>query len=171
MNNGHAQSASDLDSQETWSLHDAPLPQEAISSTSTPTPTSSGGAKSSSLKPVSRRSSTNNLVMQKKTGPSNGNRISVKDNYHQLEEEFSHRYQEYLFLNSWIEQRLTVFRQLKAQLAAPNANQEQTIFKLIVEEKRLKEDRTYQEKLEKLEETCAALILIKNRLKEMIVAH
>lgn len=170
ITNGHTQSLSDLDSQETWSLHDTPLPQEA---TSTPTSTStlSVGVKSSALKPVSRRSSANNLVMQKKTRSSNGNKISIKDNYHQLEEEFSHRYQEYLFLNSWIEQRLTVFRQLKAQLAASNANQEQTIFKLIVEEKRLKEDRTYQEKLEKLEETCAALMLIKNRLKEMIVTH
>lgn len=90
---------------------------------------------------------------------------------HQLADEFGQRYGEYLALNEWVDRRLEVFRQIERDLADHGAvgkeptAQQQVIFRLVVEEQRLKDDRDYWEKLEKLEECCASLIMIKARLK------
>ena len=95
---------------------------------------------------------------------------NANDQYHQLEEEFGKRYQEYLSLNDWIDKRLAVFADLRNQLSASTSPvpDQQLMFRLVVEEKRLKEDATYEEKLEQLEEACAALIMIKARVKEIV---
>lgn len=82
---------------------------------------------------------------------------------HQLEEEFGKRYGEYLALNKWMDNRLAIFNQLQAELNS-SKEQERIIFKVVVEEQRLKHDREYQGNMEKLEECCAALMMIKARL-------
>lgn len=97
---------------------------------------------------------------------------SKTDSYHQLEEEFGRRYGEYVALSRWMDERLDVFKQLRADLEASLSaeHQQQLIFKLIVEDRRLKDDREYHEKMELLEECHASLLMIKSRLASLAKA-
>lgn len=93
--------------------------------------------------------------------------------YHQLEEEFGRRYGDYLALNKWLDNRLEIFKQLRSDLESSSATsvdvkQQHLIFKLIVEDRRLKDDREYQEKMELLEECHASLLMIKSRLASLV---
>jgi hypothetical protein len=73
-----------------------------------------------------------------------------------------------------MDNRLAVFNQLQTELVTvtdKSKAQEQVIFRVVVEEQRLKDDREYQENAEKLEECCAALMMIKSRLASAVKAH
>lgn len=92
---------------------------------------------------------------------------SASNTLSRLQEEFGRRYSEYVALNKWLDGRLAVFQQLKedlAQVKDDSPQEQQLIFKLIVEERRLKDDQEYNEKREQLDECCAALVLIKSRM-------
>lgn len=164
-------SISDLESHDSWSTNDGSVIGREVTSSSV----TMDSDKVKNFAP-SRKSAVRQLIsrlpsaaLSRSPVPSTEIRDS-SDQYHQLEEEFGKRYQEYLSLNDWMDKRLAVFAELRNQLSA-STNQvpdQQLMFRLVVEEKRLKEDATYQEKLEQLEEACAALIMIKARLKEIV---
>lgn len=96
---------------------------------------------------------------------------SASNTLSRLQEEFGRRYSEYVALNKWLDGRLAVFQQLKedlAQVKDDSPQEQQLIFKLIVEERRLKDDQEYGEKREQLDECCAALVLIKARMASLL---
>lgn len=170
LNNNNHSSISDLESHDSWSNNDGSVLGREVTGSmamgSDKAKTSTPSRKSAVRQLISRPPSA---ALSRSPVPSVGHR-DPSDQYHQLEEEFGKRYQEYLSLNDWMDRRLAVFAELCNQLAVStnHAPEQQLIFRLVVEEKRLKEDTTYQEKLEQLEEACAALIMIKARLKEIV---
>ncbi len=91
--------------------------------------------------------------------------------YHVLEEEFATRYMEYVTLDALVADRLAVFETLARLLdGAPHQGareEEALIFRFVIEEQRLRDDKTYQETIGQLEECCAALLMIRRRLAGM----
>lgn len=163
-------STSDLESHDSWSTNDGSIVGREVGNgvTVTPGKTSDPGSnrRSGSRQLISRPPST---VLSRSPVPSADAR-NPREQYHQLEEEFGRRYQEYLSLNDWMDKRLAVFTELCNQLSASTAHapDQQIVFRLVIEEKRLKEDAAYGEKLERLEEACAALMMIKARVREIV---
>jgi hypothetical protein len=149
---------SEQDSQQSWSPL---LSDHASTGPTTHPPTLRGGEIKIATE---RKPPSMNLLPPR-------NAASKSGTYSQLEEEFSRRYAEYLALDQWVDDRLSVFKSLQKELTTTSTKSpthEQTTFRLVVEEQRLKDDREYQEKLEKLEECCAALLMIKARLGTLV---
>jgi hypothetical protein len=158
-------STSRSDSQHSWSpiLTD----HAAISSTTLDVLLERPKRGSTEGKSTDRKPPTDRLLPARTTD-------SKQNAIHQLEDEFGRRYREYITLNRWMDDRLAVFNLLQRELSAVTEHskaQEQVIFRVVIEEQRLKDDREYQENVEKLEECCAALMMIKARLAAAVKAH
>ncbi|PJF19387.1 hypothetical protein PSACC_00795 [Paramicrosporidium saccamoebae] len=154
-------SQSQSDSQHSWS----PLLTEHAAIPPAPLDSLLDRPKTSAT--ADRKPLTDRLLSSRVTG-------SKQSTVYQLEDEFGKRYREYITLNRWMDNRLAVFNQLQTELvtvADKSKAQEQVIFRVVVEEQRLKDDREYQENAEKLEECCAALMMIKARLASAVKAH
>ncbi|CAM6031627.1 unnamed protein product, partial [Sphagnum compactum] len=117
----------------------------------------------------SRKIESANLLSETTTASANiASRNAPRQKFAQLEEGFGRRFQEYTALNRWIDNRLAVFSQLKAQVLTGAKDPkllEQLAFKVTVEQSRLQQSSEYRETLERLNESYAALLMLKKRMK------
>lgn len=95
---------------------------------------------------------------------------SIRSSANQLIEEFENRYAEYVDLSSIVDSRLSIFRNLEAELQCFPSNEAPSslVFRVIVEERRLTEDINFCQSLERMEECCASLLLIKSRVRKLL---
>ncbi len=84
-----------------------------------------------------------------------------------LVEELGKRFREYKAHDAWIDARLAVFRDLRAQLVDPQASEDDSahaIFRVTVEQRRLLADAEYSRRLALLEGAYADVLLLRRRL-------
>lgn len=120
-------------------------------------------------------SSSATLVSQRPHGAAMGRKDAKRGQVYELSEQFGRRYQEYLTLSRQVDARLSIFQKLEKDLKAlktsPDADEKtrnQVIFKVVVEQQRLKDDKEYEKTMEDLEECYAAMMVIKSRLATLV---
>lgn len=119
-------------------------------------------------------SSSATLLNQRPHGSAMGRKDAKRAQFYELSEQFGRRYQEYLTLSRQVDSRLSIFQKLEKDLAAlktsgaDEKSPDQVIFKVVVEQQRLKDDKDYEKTMEELEECYAAMMVIKSRLSALV---